>query len=512
MNATIDAEGPSDYAELDEFGRYKVQLPFDNSDKNAGKGSARIRMASPYAGSDHGMNFPLHKDAEVLLSFINGNPDEPVITGAVPNSENPSLVNYNNPYESKITTAGGNRIHMGDKKGKEFLRLYTPFNKSSISLGSPDGSGESASEGGISIKSEGYTETITIGNASTIVIGAENKINIGNDNWTLVSPSNKTWIGPKMDLSFGGNLEWNFGERVEINDTQEYNLNKQSEVCGYQDVSISGGQNPLIIADFEATKVAMRRGMLLAAAVNTSLAVAAGTTATENYSEDTGVDISKASIALGVATTFAAKAYSRYLIKYKKIAPYISNIELKSKGIDISVRPDITPTVWSGSKIELSDHEIESKVDYSADPEELVFSSSLSQSSAEIEMEIKMKGFQTIYNKILVSDKHASMIVRSPESSVVLQHYPGGTLKLDSTGLKYKNEVPTGATISAGLNGTFQMGTELGGIYGNTTETSVGHGGNAMNINAEGINFVSVGPLKLKGATLEADGLLIKLG
>lgn len=29
-------------------------------------------MATPYSGSDHGMHFPLHKSAEVLLSFCDG--------------------------------------------------------------------------------------------------------------------------------------------------------------------------------------------------------------------------------------------------------------------------------------------------------------------------------------------------------------------------------------------------------------------------------------------------------
>ena len=56
-------------AELDEFGQYKVQLPFDLTDKEPNKASARVRMATPYAGSNHGMHFPLHKNAEVLLSL-----------------------------------------------------------------------------------------------------------------------------------------------------------------------------------------------------------------------------------------------------------------------------------------------------------------------------------------------------------------------------------------------------------------------------------------------------------
>jgi type VI secretion system secreted protein VgrG len=50
-------------------------------------------MATPYAGSDHGMHFPLHKGTEVLLTFIDGDPDRPIIQAAVPNPETPSVVN-----------------------------------------------------------------------------------------------------------------------------------------------------------------------------------------------------------------------------------------------------------------------------------------------------------------------------------------------------------------------------------------------------------------------------------
>ncbi|HWZ46971.1 MAG TPA: type VI secretion system tip protein VgrG, partial [Herbaspirillum sp.] len=99
MSAVIDADGKSNYANLDEQGQYHVQMPFIRQDqdqpgpKPANQGSARIRMATPYAGSNHGMDFPLHQGAEVLLSFINGDPDQPVIMNAVPNSANPSTVN-----------------------------------------------------------------------------------------------------------------------------------------------------------------------------------------------------------------------------------------------------------------------------------------------------------------------------------------------------------------------------------------------------------------------------------
>jgi type VI secretion system VgrG family protein len=126
LNAFVDAEGSGKYAELNEKGEYKIQVPFDITNKNAQRGSAWIRMATPYAGSDHGMHFPLHKGTEVVLSFINGDPDQPIILGAIPNSLNHSVVENANQMQSRIRTAGGNEITLHDEEGKQHMLFKTP--------------------------------------------------------------------------------------------------------------------------------------------------------------------------------------------------------------------------------------------------------------------------------------------------------------------------------------------------------------------------------------------------
>lgn len=138
LNAHIDAAGSGEYAEIDEQGRYKVRLPFDLSDPLGGKASSWLRMAQPYAGSDHGMHFPLHKDTEVLLTFIDGDPDRPIIAAAVPNPLSPSPVIGANATQSHITTAGGNKFHLEDQAGGERILLQTPKANTSIRMGSPN--------------------------------------------------------------------------------------------------------------------------------------------------------------------------------------------------------------------------------------------------------------------------------------------------------------------------------------------------------------------------------------
>ena len=136
IHATVDAEGSGEYAELDEHGRYKVRLPFDLSGREGGKASHWLRMAQPYAGTDHGMHFPLHKGTEVLLTFIEGDPDRPIIAAAVPNPEKPSVIQDVNQTKAAITTSGQNKIHFEDQKGKQRILMHSPTANSWVRIGS----------------------------------------------------------------------------------------------------------------------------------------------------------------------------------------------------------------------------------------------------------------------------------------------------------------------------------------------------------------------------------------
>ena len=139
INAKIDAEGSGEYAELDDQGRYKVRLPFDINDAHKdGKASTYIRMMQPYANQKGGMQFPLTKGTEVLLSFIDGDPDRPIIAGAIPNIETQSPVSSKNQTESVIQTGGNNRIRMEDMAGKERIIMESPTASSWIRIGAPN--------------------------------------------------------------------------------------------------------------------------------------------------------------------------------------------------------------------------------------------------------------------------------------------------------------------------------------------------------------------------------------
>lgn len=114
MNAHIDASGDGERAELDADGRYKVAVGWDLSDAPDGKASRPMRLMEPYGGTRHGMHFPLLKGTEVVLSTVGGDPDRPVILGAVPNPVQPSVVTSANPDANRILTPSGIELELND--------------------------------------------------------------------------------------------------------------------------------------------------------------------------------------------------------------------------------------------------------------------------------------------------------------------------------------------------------------------------------------------------------------
>ncbi len=124
INATIDAEGGGGMPEIDEQGRYKVRFFFDLSGAADGKASMYLRLATPFGGPNEGLHFPLRKGTEVLVAFINGDPDRPVIAAVAPNPKTVSPVTSINPttYVTRtpggVTTAMGNRLSPGGAGGE----------------------------------------------------------------------------------------------------------------------------------------------------------------------------------------------------------------------------------------------------------------------------------------------------------------------------------------------------------------------------------------------------------
>jgi type VI secretion system secreted protein VgrG len=204
LNAKVDAAGDGQYAEIDDEGRYKVKLPFDQSDSSDGKASRWTRMAQPYAGADYGMHFPLHKGIEVLLTFIDGDPDRPIIAGTVPNPETGSPVKGGNQTQSMIRTGGGNQIRIEDSDGGQQIHMSSPTMGSIISLGAENA-------GNIYLRTDGTWVSECDGDAIETVGGVKtSNINGGPENKTVATGQNIRVNGPQETI-VSGNRTVNIG-------------------------------------------------------------------------------------------------------------------------------------------------------------------------------------------------------------------------------------------------------------------------------------------------------------
>ncbi|WP_437991519.1 type VI secretion system Vgr family protein [Sorangium sp. So ce145] len=98
--------GGGNNAQIDDQGRYMVRFLFDTG-AAGGVSSRPVRMLQNHAGANYGTHFPLKPGTEVLIAFVNGDPDRPVIVGAAPNPLTPSPVNSANRSTHRIKTQGG---------------------------------------------------------------------------------------------------------------------------------------------------------------------------------------------------------------------------------------------------------------------------------------------------------------------------------------------------------------------------------------------------------------------
>jgi type VI secretion system VgrG family protein len=124
FNAHVDAAGTGQRAEIDSEGRYKIRTPFDLSGYADGTASRYMRRAQPYAGlsgnrGSTGFHFPLLKGTEVVCACVNGDPDRPIIAGAVPNPKTATPVTQTNATKNLLRTTSGVRMEFDDARPRQ---------------------------------------------------------------------------------------------------------------------------------------------------------------------------------------------------------------------------------------------------------------------------------------------------------------------------------------------------------------------------------------------------------
>lgn len=228
----VDGEAESEYAQLDDQGRYAVRFAFDESDLGEGKASTRVRMMQPHGGGVEGWHFPLRKGTEVLFTFLGGDPDRPVIAGVVHNARTPSPVTKANHTRNVIQTGGRNRIELEDKAGYQRITLSTPHSNSMIRMGSPNADHEMIIRtDGATLLDAGKDWNVTVGNDFTeYVTGTTDETYQGNH--ITQSWSNRT-------IEVGGL----YAQTCHSNAVRRVYGDAMTTVIGHETHKVSGSQS-----------------------------------------------------------------------------------------------------------------------------------------------------------------------------------------------------------------------------------------------------------------------------
>lgn len=211
LHATIDAAGTGEYAEIDEHGRYKVRLPFDLAGRDGGKASRFIRMAQPYAGPDYGSHFPLHKGTEVLLTHIDGDPDRPIISAAIPNPATASPVRNKNQTQSVVKTAANNQLVLEDVAGGVNSLCSSPKRLTRASTSAPH-----MKECRVSPYAHPIPNRRILARTVRQPIGGSRSINVDGNSTTTIQGSLTEHVGTTMQTTVGQSLTISAGTAITL--------------------------------------------------------------------------------------------------------------------------------------------------------------------------------------------------------------------------------------------------------------------------------------------------------
>ncbi|WP_053213675.1 type VI secretion system tip protein TssI/VgrG [Pseudomonas sp. Q12-87] len=270
----------------DEYGRIKLQFPWDRTGKNDETSSCWVRVVLPWSGKGFGMQFVPRIGQEVIVTFIDGDPDRPLVTGCVYNGDNalPYALPANQT-QSGIKThsskggGGFNELRFEDKKDAEevFLQAQKDFNINVLND---------------TTATVGHDETLTVQNARTRTVkdGDETitlekgkrsvTIQTGSDSLDVKDTRTVT-VGSDQNHSTGGNYTHKVTGNYEL--TVDGNLTiKVSGTLTLQSGGSFAIKSGADLAAQASTSISQKAGTALSNQAGTSLENKAGTTLTND--------------------------------------------------------------------------------------------------------------------------------------------------------------------------------------------------------------------------------------
>jgi type VI secretion system secreted protein VgrG len=226
----------------DKYGRVKVQFHWDRYGKKNENSSCWIRVSNPWAGANWGGMAVPRMGQEVIVDFLEGDPDQPIITGRVYNAD--QMPPYALPanmtqagIKSRSSKGGGganfNEIRFEDKKGSEQVFLHAEKNQD-IEVEKD----ETHWVGNDRKKNIDHDETTVVKNNRTETVGVNEKIDVG---------ANRTeTVGANESITVSGNRTRTVSQNeivtVGLTRTHTVGVNEMINVGAAREVTVGGAQ------------------------------------------------------------------------------------------------------------------------------------------------------------------------------------------------------------------------------------------------------------------------------
>jgi type VI secretion system secreted protein VgrG len=242
----------------DKYGRVKVQFHWDRYGKKDQNSSCWIRVSNPWAGANWGGMAVPRMGQEVVVDFLEGDPDQPIIIGRVYNAD--QMPPYALPanmtqtgIKSRSSKGGGaanfNEIRFEDKKGSEQVFIHAEKNQD-IEVEND----ETKWVGHDRKKTIDHDETVLVKNNRTETVGVNEKIDIG---------ANRTeTVGANESISVTANRTRTVGQNevvtVGLTRTHTVGVNEAISVGAAQEVTV-GGLQAITVGANQTTNVGVNQ-------------------------------------------------------------------------------------------------------------------------------------------------------------------------------------------------------------------------------------------------------------
>jgi type VI secretion system secreted protein VgrG len=212
--------GPAgDEIYTDNYGRVKVQFHWDRRGNNDENSSCWMRVSQPWAGKGWGSVSTPRIGQEVIVDFLEGDPDQPIVTGRVYNEEcQPPFGFPAGAVSSGIKSqthkgAGYNELSMDDTAGKEKVTIHGQYDMNTT---------------------VGNNQTNAVGVDQSNKVGSNQKEEIGANRELSITANDKVTIGGNRETSITGNHTFTVGGAEDASVKGA----RKSVVGGKEDVSI----------------------------------------------------------------------------------------------------------------------------------------------------------------------------------------------------------------------------------------------------------------------------------